>query len=137
MKNWSVEYVELDDKKPFEEFVFRISIKERAKIFETIDYFLQPKIESLPVKANLSKHLDDGIFELRASLRDKIARIFYFYRKEAIVILAHGFIKKKYEDTKKRNRKGKEIKRTILEKAYKMTNYEKLFREQMKDPEFA
>jgi hypothetical protein len=45
----------------------------RAKIFETINFFLELKNRNLPIKENLSKHLDDGIFELRISLRDKIA----------------------------------------------------------------
>jgi hypothetical protein len=48
--DWSVEYVELDDKKPFKEFVLGLPIKERAKIFETINYFLELKNRgSLPL----------------------------------------------------------------------------------------
>jgi len=66
-KGWSVEYVELDDKSPFEEFVLSLTMKERARIFETIDYFVQLKNGDLPVKEKLSKHLEDGIFELRTS----------------------------------------------------------------------
>ena len=71
---FKVEFVELEnDEKPFLEFVLHLTIKERAKIFETINFFLELKNRNLPIKENLSKHLDDGIFELRISLRDKIA----------------------------------------------------------------
>jgi phage-related protein len=93
-KDWSAEYVELGNKKPFEEFVLSLTVKERAKIFETINYFLQLKKEKLPVKKSLSKHLEDGIFELRTSLQDKIARSLYFYQKGPRIVITHGFVKK-------------------------------------------
>jgi len=41
---YEVEYVELENnEKPFEEFVLGLTLKERAKIFETINYFLELK----------------------------------------------------------------------------------------------
>ena len=69
-------------------------MKERAKIFETINYFLELKNNNLPIKEKLSKHIEDGIFELRTYLSDRIARTLYFYLKGAKVIITHGFIKK-------------------------------------------
>ena len=78
--DWTVEYIELADKKPFEDFVFGLSITERAKVFETINYFLNLKNRNMHIKENLSKHLEDGIFELRTYLRDTIARSLYFYQ---------------------------------------------------------
>ncbi len=92
---YEVEYVELEnDEKPFEKFISNLTLKERAKIFETINYFLDLKNNHLPIKEKLSKHLDDGIFELRTYLSDKIARTLYFYQKGAKIIITHGFIKK-------------------------------------------
>ena len=42
--DYTVEYVELENgKKPFEEFVLSLPIHERAKIFETINYFMELK----------------------------------------------------------------------------------------------
>ena len=42
---YEVEFVELENnKKPFEEFVLSLSIDERAKVFETINYFMELKI---------------------------------------------------------------------------------------------
>lgn len=92
---YEVEYVALDNgEKPFEKFILNLTLKERAKIFETINYFLELKNNNLPIKEKLSKHLEDGIFELRTYLSDKIARTLYFYQKGAKIIITHGFIKK-------------------------------------------
>jgi len=118
--SWSVEYVELDEKKPFEEFVLGLSVTERARIFETIDYFLQLKNENLQIKENLSKHLEDGIFELRTSLRDKIARSLYFYQVGKRIIITHGFIKKKQSTPRKELEKAK----TLREQYIKRSNHD-------------
>jgi len=92
---YQVEYVGLENnKKPFEEFILSLSVKERAKIFATISYFLELKNNNLPIKTSLSKHLEKGIFELRTFLPDQIARTLYFYQREARIIITHGFIKK-------------------------------------------
>ena len=93
--NYTVEYVELKNgKKPFEEFILSLPIDERAKLFETINYFLELKNQNLPIKENISKHLENGIFELRSAFAKRIARSLYFYQKGAKIILTHGFIKK-------------------------------------------
>ena len=56
---YTIEYVELEhDIKPFKEFTLSLSLKERAKLFETINYFLELENNSLLIKENLSKHLD-------------------------------------------------------------------------------
>ncbi len=112
--HWSVEYVEVDDKKPFEEFIFGLSVKERAKIFETINYFIELKNKNLPIKESLSKHLEDGIFELRTYLRDKIARSLYFYQKKAKIVITHGFIKKTKKTPKKEIDKAKLLRKQYL-----------------------
>jgi len=117
---WSIDYVKLRGKKPFENFVLGVSIKDRAKIFETINYFLQLKNENLPIKQNLSKHVEDGIFELRISLRDKIARTLYFYQKGTKIVITHGFIQK----TQKTPRKEIEKAKTLREQFLKRSKYD-------------
>ena len=79
-KGWSIEYVEIENTKPFEKFILGLSTKERAKVFETINYFFELKKQNLPIKESLSKHLEDGIFEIRVSLSDKIVRNLYFLK---------------------------------------------------------
>ena len=41
-----------------------------------------------------SKHLDDGIFELRAKVGSDITRVLYFFVIGRRIILTHGFVKK-------------------------------------------
>jgi phage-related protein len=121
--NYTVEYIELENgRKPFEEFVLALPIKDRAKIFETIAYFLELKTQNLPIKENVSKHLEDGIFELRTSLADKIARSLYFYQKGAKIIITHGFVKK----TEKTPRKEIEKARTLRRKYNERVGYDQL-----------
>ena len=107
---YTIEYVELEHNiKPFKEFTLSLSLKERAKLFETINYFLELKNNNLPIKETLSKHLEDGIFELRTHLSDKIARTLYYYQVGQRIIITHGFIKKTSESSKGRNKQGEKI----------------------------
>lgn len=107
---YAAEYVELENnRKPFEDFIFKLTIKERAKIFETIDYFLELKNSNLPIKEKLSRHLEDGIFELRSYLADKIARTLYFYQIGSKIIITHGFVKKTQKTPRNEIKKAKEL----------------------------
>jgi len=108
--SYTVEYIELKNgENPFEIFVMGLSIQERAKLFETINYFLHLKNHHLPIKENLSKHLEDGIFELRTFLIDKIARSLFFYEKEARIVITHGFLKKTQKTPRKEIEKAKTL----------------------------
>ncbi len=118
-----VEYVELrNGKKPFKEFVLSLSIPERAKVFESINYFIQLKKHNLPIKESLSKHLEDGIFELRTPLAEKISRTLYFYQRGAKIILTHGFIKKTRKTPGKEIEKAKKLRKLYNEES----GYDKL-----------
>lgn len=74
---YKIEFVELDNKAPFEEFIAILQKHEVAKIFASIDKFVELKNANLPIGENLSKKLDDGIFEIRVSLPNKIVRNLY------------------------------------------------------------
>lgn len=107
---YTVEYVETKNgKRPFEEFVMNLPIDERARIFETINYFLELKNGNLPVKENISKHLEDGIFELRTTSANRIVRSIYFYHKGAKIVLTHGFVKKGEKAPRKEIERAKEL----------------------------
>jgi phage-related protein len=107
---FTVEYVELEGgNAPFLEFVRAMNDDDQAKIFQTIDRFVELKSQNLSVKENLSKHLEDGIFELRTSFPDKIARSFYFYRIGARIVITHGFIKKTEKTPRKEIERAKEL----------------------------
>ena len=113
--DWHVEYVELPNAKPFEEFVLGLPLKERAKVFETINYFLALKNQHLPIKESLSKHLEAGIFEFRISLPNKIARILYFYQRGAKIVITHGFIKKSQKTPQKEIQKAIKLQELYLQ----------------------
>lgn len=41
-----------------------------------------------------SRHLDDGIFELRTVQGSDITRVLYFFVAGGEIVLTHGFVKK-------------------------------------------
>jgi len=97
-------------------FLSTLSVKDRAIIFETINYVLELKNNNLPIKESLSKHLENGIFELRVSLDEKIARTLYFYQKGAMITIAHGFIKKSQKTPRKEIIRAKELRKKYNER---------------------
>jgi phage-related protein len=88
------EFAEVNEKVPMVEFLDELSIRERAKVFATIEKLVELKSAVIPAKENLSKHLEDGIFELRMGFENRIARSFYFYEAARQIIFTHGFVKK-------------------------------------------
>lgn len=69
----------------------------------------------------LSKHLDDGIFELRTVADEIIIRILYFFDKDKIIIATNGFAKK----SKKTPRSEIELAKRRRAKHYKETKHGK------------
>jgi hypothetical protein len=63
------------------EFLDGLSVRERAKVFAAMEKLVELKSVGIPPKENLSKHLEDGIFELRVCFGTRIARSFYFYEE--------------------------------------------------------
>jgi len=92
-------------------FIDSFFIKERAKIFAYIEKLVELKNSGIQPKENLSKHLDDGIFELRVSFESRISRCFYFYGLEKQIIFTHGFIKKEQKTPKNEIGKAKLIRK--------------------------
>ncbi|MBF0200331.1 MAG: type II toxin-antitoxin system RelE/ParE family toxin [Desulfamplus sp.] len=115
--HFTVEYIELKNgKSPFKEFVLSLPSTAQARVFATINYFLDLKNENLPIKESLSKHLEDGIFELRIASSDTIVRALYFYQKGAKIIITHGFIKKTQKTPRKEIERAKEFRDVYQDK---------------------
>ena len=53
------------------------------------------------LKQPYSKHLEDGIFELRVKFSSDITRTLYFFAKGKRIILTNGFVKKTQKTPKK------------------------------------
>ena len=56
-----------------------------------------------------SKHLDDGIFEIRGKVGTDITRVLYFFYYGKKIIITNGFIKKAQETPRKEIKLAKVI----------------------------
>lgn len=89
---WKVEfYVTEDDETPVQEFLDRLDKKMRAKALR--DIILLKELGTL-IREPYSKHIKDGVFELRIKFASDISRIFYFFFVDNRIILTNGFVKK-------------------------------------------
>lgn len=90
--SYSVVLYEKDNgEKLVKTFIFQSDAKMQAKIIGLL--------EVLEEKGNLlrepySKHLEDGIFELRCQVGNNITRILYFFYYQKQIVLTNGFVKK-------------------------------------------
>lgn len=108
---FTYDFAEINDKVPMIEFLDSLSIKERAKIFVYIEKLVELKNSGIQPKENLSKHLENGIFELRVSFENRLSRSFYFYDSEKQIIFTHGFVKKEQKTPKSEIEKAKSIRK--------------------------
>lgn len=92
MDKFTVEFYEKENGEiPVEEFLLSLNPKMRAKLVGIV--------QILEEKGNLlrepySKHLEDGIFEIRGKVGSDISRVLYFFYYEGKIILTNGFVKK-------------------------------------------
>ena len=87
-----VEYYEKPDGScPVEEFILNQDKKMQAKILRMIT-LLERFGNNL--RESYSKHLSDGIFELRAQVGNNATRTLYFFLGQDKAILTNGFVKK-------------------------------------------
>ena len=89
---WIVDYYETENgEKPAREFIQSLPVKLEAKAYWEIGLLEQFGTQlTLPY----SKHMKDGIYELRIQQSNNLARVFYFFVVGYKVILTNGFIKK-------------------------------------------
>lgn len=76
---------------PLSEFLTGLQPKMRAKILRSIE-ILPNFIAAHDTKH--TKHLDDGIYELRVAFSSNAARVLYFFFVDNKIILTDGFMKK-------------------------------------------
>lgn len=92
MSKFEVLFFEKEDGScPVEEFLSSLDKKMRTKLLKEIDLLQEVGNE---LREPYSKHLDDGIFELRAKQGNDISRVLYFFIISQRIILTNGFIKK-------------------------------------------
>lgn len=90
-------YREKDGTKPVGQFIKSLPVQMKAKVIG--DLHLLEEYGNL-AREPLSKHLEDGIFELRSKTGTEIIRILYFFEENRIIIATNGFVKKQQKTPK-------------------------------------
>ena len=108
-----VAYEKENGEVPVEKFLDDVNPKMRAKIYGLLE-ILQEKGNRL--REPYSKHLEDGIFELRCKFGNDITRILYFFYYEGRIVLTHGFIKKTQRTPAGEIEKAKKYRRDYIER---------------------
>ena len=76
---------------PVEDFINSLDVKMSAKIYRLLTMISENGPE---LREPYSKHLGDGIFELRAKVGSNITRVLYFFFIGRRVVVTNGFTKK-------------------------------------------
>ena len=107
-------YEDADGDKPVEEFLLSLDVKMRAKLLGILE-ILQEKGNLL--REPYSKHLEDGIFEIRGKVGTDISRVLYFFFYDRKIILTNGFIKKSQKTPKKEIQMAKNRRHDYIERS--------------------
>jgi len=99
-----------------ENFVKSLAPKMSAKIFRLISMISE---NGPQLREPYSKHLNDGIFELRAQSGSDISRVLYFFYIGKRVIITNGFIKKTQKTPQSEIDKAKAIRKEFIEREAK------------------
>lgn len=114
MAMFNVNYYTKDDgTKPVEDFLDGLPVKMRAKMTRAI---YMAKMNGTELREPYSKHLEDGIFELRAQIGSDISRVLYFFYVGHRIILTHGFIKKTQKTPRSEIDRAKTYRTEFLQK---------------------
>lgn len=114
MDKFTVEFYEKDNgESPIEEFLNHLDIKMRNKLL-MIMKILQEKGNQL--REPYSKHLDDGIFEIRAKVGSDISRALYFFYYDGKIIFTNGFVKKSQKTPKQEIELAKAYRKDYIER---------------------
>lgn len=89
--NFDVEFYECNGDIPVRDFIIKQDNKMQAKIFHNLELL---ELNGNSLREPYSKHLEDGIFELRTKVSSDITRILYFFVIGQKIILTNGFVKK-------------------------------------------
>ena len=101
-------YKKDDGSEPAKEFLDGLDNKMRAKMIRTVELLRDYGYE---LREPYSKHLNDGIFELRAKVSTDITRVLYFFVSGRKAILTHGFVKKTQKTPLKEIAKAEELRK--------------------------
>ena len=84
-------YDKKDKTRPAEDFIAALPPKMKAKVIRIVNML---RVNGSELREPYSKHLDDGIFEIRAQVGSENSRVLYFFMIGKKIVLTHGFVKK-------------------------------------------
>ena len=114
MKEYNVEFFENDSGQyPAEAYINSLDAKLSAKVYRTL---VMLEDNGSELREPYSKHLDDGIFEVRVRVATNSARVLYFFHIGKRVILTHGFTKKTQKTPPSEIERAKKYRRDFLER---------------------
>ena len=114
-----VAYEKENGEVPVEKFLEDVNPKMRAKIYGLLE-ILQEKGNRL--REPYSKHLEDGIFELRCKFGNDITRILYFFYYEGRIVMTNGFVKKTQKTPREEIQIAKDRRKDFIERVMKDEN---------------
>ena len=114
MPRFEVDFYEKENgEQPAKEFMLSLDKKLRAKLANTIMILQDNGYE---LREPYSKHISEGIFELRAKQGSDITRVMYFFYVDRHIILTNGFIKKTQKTPQSEIEKAKRYRSDYLKR---------------------
>ena len=91
-RNFEIIFLELKGGEcPVQDFLDSLDIKMAVKLYGLMEILEE---HGNFLREPYSKHLGDGIFELRAKVGTDISRTLYFFYEDKRIIMTNGYIKK-------------------------------------------
>ena len=113
-RQFSIEFYERENGSiPAEEFLNNLNPKMRAKITGLLAILQEYGNE---LREPYSKHIDDGIFELRGKVGTDISRVLYFFYYQGKIIITNGFVKKTQKTPREEIKKAKAYRSDYIER---------------------
>ena len=114
MPEFEVEFYEKENgEQPAKDFILSLDSKMRAKVVSTISVLQDNGYE---LREPYSKHLSEGIFELRSKFGTDITRVLYFFYIDKHIILTNGFVKKTQKTPKTEIERAKKYRADYLQR---------------------
>ena len=114
MPKFEVEFYETaSGEQPARSFLLSLDTKKRAKVSMIISIVQDKGYE---LREPYSKHLTDGIFELRAQVGSNVSRVLYFFFVGNQIVLTNGFIKKTTKTPVKEIEKAKKYRTDFIQR---------------------
>ena len=102
-----------DGTAPAEDYINLLDNKMAAKVYRLLMMISKNGPE---LREPYSKHLEDGVFELRTQIGSDLSRVLYFFANRRRVILTNGFSKKTQKTPRSEIEKAKAYRKEYYER---------------------